>query len=255
MKLETLFRDETKVSRSVLLIGTILGLCSFAYYYQHGMSTLHYDAKAHLVIARRVVDSAAPGYSQMGAHWLPLIHLLYLPFVWFDAQYRSPLFPCLISVCSFALSGWLTYRIASRLTGSVLAGVFAAAVLLANPNLQFLQSAPLTEPVFMVLSLLALDAWLRWRAQAGESLPWLPAVWAALGAFCRYEGWLLLGGIVAWTAYDAWSGLISRKRAIRAIAAYVGVFALPALAHFGYIYLRIGDSFFQRVARGNSGSI
>jgi hypothetical protein len=251
MKLETLFLDETKVSRGVLLIGGIVGLCSFAYYYQHGMSTMHYDAKAHLVIARRIVDSAAPGYSQMGAHWLPLIHLLYLPFVWLDAQYRSPLFPCLISVCSFALSGWLTFRIALRLTGSVLAAVFAATVLLANPNLQFLQSAPLTEPVSMVLSLLALEAWLRWRVRAGESLPWFPAVWAALGAFCRYEGWLLLGGIVAWIAYDAWSGLISRTRAIRAIAAYVGVFALPALAHFGYIYLRVGDSFFHRVARGN----
>jgi hypothetical protein len=61
----------------------------------------------------------------------------------------------------------------------------------------------------------------------------------------------LLGGIVAWITYDAWSGLISRTRGIRAIAVYIGVFALPALAHFGYIYLRVGDSFFQRVARGN----
>ena len=251
MNLGTFFRKETKVSRSVLLIGMLVGLCSFAYCFQNGLSTLHYDAKAHLVIARRVLDSVSPGYIQMGAHWLPLIHLLYLPFVWLDAQYRSPLFPCLISVISFALSGWLTCRLAMRLTGSAVAGGFAGVLLLANQNLQFLQSAPLTEPVFMVLFLLALDAWLRWRAQAAERVPWLAAVWAALGALCRYEGWLLLGGIVAWTAYDAWSGQVLRKRAIRAIAAYAGVFVLPALAHFGYIYLRIGDSFFSRVARGN----
>jgi len=251
MNIGTFLKNGTNVSRIVLLIGALLGLCSFAYYFQHGMSTLHYDAKAHLVMARRVLDSASPGYVQMGAHWLPLIHLLYLPFVWLDAQYRSPLFPCLISVISFVASGWLTCRLAIRLTGSAVAGLFAGVMLLANQNLQFLQSAPLTEPVYMVLSLLALDAWLGWREQTGERLPWLAAVWAALGALCRYEGWLLLGGIAAWTAYDAWSGRILRRKAIRAIAVYAGVFALPAVAHFGYIYLRTGDSFFQRVARGN----
>ena len=252
IKLNTFSHTETNVTRGVLLIGALVGLCSLAYYFQHGMSTLHYDAKAHLVIARRILDSVSPGYVQMGAHWLPLIHLLYLPFVWFDAQYHWPLFPCLISVVSFALSGWLTCRLAMRLTGSVLAGAFAGVILLANQNLQFLQSAPLTEPVFMALSLLSLDAWLRWREQATEGIPWLASVWGALAALCRYEGWLLVAGIVIWIAYDAWSGQIPRRRAIRAIAVCAGVFALPALAHFGYIYLRIGDSFFHRVARGNS---
>ena len=68
-------------SRSILVLGATVGLGSFAYYKALGLTTAHYDAKAHLVVARRIVDSLEPGYLQMGIHWLPLIHLLYLPLV------------------------------------------------------------------------------------------------------------------------------------------------------------------------------
>jgi hypothetical protein len=242
---------EDHASHAVLLMGAIIGSCSFAYYYLHGLSTVHFDAKAHLVVARRIMDAAVPGYAQMGAHWLPLIHLLYLPFVAIDSQYRSAFLPCLISVFAFVLSAWLVYRIALRLTGSTVAGFFAAAVLLANQNMQFLQSAPLTEPVYMALALAAMDALLRWRDEGGASLPWPAAIWAALAALCRYEGWLFLGGTFLVIAYDWLGRRISRVRAAKATAMFATVFLVPVTAHFGYIYARLGDTFFQRVARGN----
>ena len=39
------------------------------------------DAVAHLHIARRVFDSRRPGFSELGSVWLPLPHLLMIPFV------------------------------------------------------------------------------------------------------------------------------------------------------------------------------
>jgi hypothetical protein len=39
------------------------------------------DAEAHLNIARRVLDSRTPGSEQLGTVWLPLPHVLMLPFV------------------------------------------------------------------------------------------------------------------------------------------------------------------------------
>lgn len=242
---------EDHAETCILLLGAAVGLCSFAYYYVHGLSTVHYDAKAHLVVARRMVDSTTPGYAQMGAHWLPLIHLLYLPFVLMRSQYETALIPSLMSVCAFALSGWLVYRIALRLTGSAAAGFFAAVVLIGNSNLRFLQSEPLTEPIYMALSLLAFDALLRWRAQEGSRAPWLAAAWASLGALCRYEGWIFIAGVVALIAYDGWTRKVTRSLALKAIAVYGGMFVVPVAAHFAYIYARLGDSFFQRVARGN----
>src|ERR1035441_6979889 len=49
------------------------------------------DAEAHLNIARRILDSQTPGYDQIGTAWLPLPHLLMLPFVRYDEWWRSGL--------------------------------------------------------------------------------------------------------------------------------------------------------------------
>jgi hypothetical protein len=45
------------------------------------MLLLYGDAVAHLHIARRIFDSLNPGFRQLGSVWLPLPHLLLLPFV------------------------------------------------------------------------------------------------------------------------------------------------------------------------------
>ena len=242
---------DRKARQLIFLAGLAAGAACFVYYYAHGLTTAHYDAKAHLLVARRLVDSLEPGYSQMGVHWLPLIHLIYLPFVIFDSQYQSGFLPSLISVFSFAVSVFLAYRISLRFTGSQAAGAFAAIALLANPNLEYLQSCPLTEPVYMMLFLLAVDSLVAWRAGGGSGLPWMPAVWASLGAFCRYEGWYFLAGVMLLLAIDYVTQPLSRQRIEKAGAVYLGVFALPAIAHFGYILWRLGDNFFLRVAEGN----
>lgn len=237
--------------RWIPVLGAAVGAACFSYYYRLGLTIAHYDAKAHLVVARRIVDSIVPGYAQMGVNWLPLLHLLYLPFVLFDSQYRSGLIPSLISVASFALSGWLVFRIAHRATGSTAAGAFASALLLANPNLEYLQSCPLTEPIYMLLQLLSLDALMQWREAIRPGLPWMSAIWAALGGLCRYEGWYFLGGVIVLLAWDFWSCYWERRPIVRALLVYIGVFVLPAMAHFGFIYARLGDSFLQRVVHGN----
>ena len=56
----------------------LVGAVASVVYARAGLSLSHYDAKAHLVVARRVVDSITPGWEQIGAVWLPLPHLLNL---------------------------------------------------------------------------------------------------------------------------------------------------------------------------------
>jgi hypothetical protein len=242
---------ERQGCRAVFLTGAAVGLGFFVFYHQQGLTVAHYDAKAHLVVARGIFDSLSPGYVQLGTHWLPLTHLLYLPFVCLESQYRSGFLPGLLSVFCFALSGFLVCRISRYATGSVVPGVFAGLFLLANANLQYLQSCPLTEPIYMALMLLAMDRFLRWREGDCRSAPWVPAIWTALGALCRYEGWYFCVGIVLLLGWDAYSRRISRGLALRAALVFLGLFVLPVLMHFGYLYLRTGDSFLIRVAQGN----
>ncbi len=241
-----------RVSRIIFLAGVVVGIACFLYYYARGLTVAHYDAKAHLLVARRMVDSLEPGYGQMGVNGLPLVHLVYLPFVIFDSQYKSGLLPSILSVLAFAVSGWLCYRISFRITGSIAAGVFAAIILLANPNLQYLQSCPLTEPLYMMLLLLALESLISWRESDHTSQPWMAAVWLSLGALCRYEGWYVFAGLLLLLAYDFWTQYMPRRKVIQAAAVFVSVFAVPAIAHFGYIFIQLGDSFFRRVAEGRA---
>ncbi len=49
--------------------------------WRHGAMINYGDAIAHLHIARRVFDSRLPRFSEFGSVWLPLPHILLLPFV------------------------------------------------------------------------------------------------------------------------------------------------------------------------------
>jgi hypothetical protein len=82
--------------------GLLIGIAAAIFYYRRGLTLSHYDAKAHLVVARRVLDSLTPEYSQIGAVWLPLPHLLNLLPVQIDAFYRTGASAVAISIASFA---------------------------------------------------------------------------------------------------------------------------------------------------------
>ena len=95
-----------------------------------------------------MLDSRTPGPEQIGTVWLPLPHLLMLPFV--DARRlvaqraggRHS-----IGVC-FVLAGAFLF---ARRAGaySLSAAALAVALLFAlNPNMLYLQSTPMTEPLF-----------------------------------------------------------------------------------------------------------
>jgi hypothetical protein len=235
----------------VAALALVAGLARFLSYHSHGLTVAHYDAKSHLVVTRRIVDSVDPGYLQLGVHWLPLIHLLYLPFALIESQYRSGVGPALVSVAAFVASAWLVFRIARRLVGSTIAAAGAAALVLANPNLGYVQSCPLTEPVYLALMLGSMDALIAWRDTARAGLPWRGAVLGALAAMCRYEGWYFVAGAVALLVWDAVREPARRRSRLAAAALMGGAAGALILAHFGYMYTRVGDTFLQRVARGS----
>src|SRR5438874_13328348 len=62
-------------------IAAIVSIAAFLYYLRHDGLLLYGDAVAPINIARRVIDSRTPGLLQLGPVWLPLPHLLMLPFL------------------------------------------------------------------------------------------------------------------------------------------------------------------------------
>ena len=55
------------LSRLLGLFAVILGTYGASVYWRAGLTLSHYDAKAHLVVARRILDSLTPSWEQVGA--------------------------------------------------------------------------------------------------------------------------------------------------------------------------------------------
>ena len=65
----------------VALAAVVIAFIALLVCYPRGYILLYGDAVAHLGIARRILDSRNPGLIQLGGVWLPLPHLLMMPFV------------------------------------------------------------------------------------------------------------------------------------------------------------------------------
>jgi hypothetical protein len=167
----------------------VVGCAAVWVYAQQGLTLSHYDAKAHLVVARRVLDSLTPGWKQIGAVWLPLPHLLNLFPVQIDLFYRTGASAVAISVLSFVIAAWASARLVLHATGSRAGALVAGAIVVSNPNMLYLQATPMTEALLLGLTTLAVLLVARWvddpapgrRRAAGASI--------VLACLTRYEAW------------------------------------------------------------------
>jgi hypothetical protein len=170
-----------------------------------GLILSHYDAKAHLVVARRVIDNLTPGWQQIGAVWLPLPHLINLLPTQIDFFYRTGIFASAVSIGCFGLTTWAIASLIQRATGSSAAMVTSTVLLALNPNLLYLHATPMTEPLLLAVSLLTilwLDEWL--AGPAAAPIPRKLDVILFLAAWTRYEAWLILAAAFSVAAGVRW---------------------------------------------------
>ena len=204
----------------------IAGAAASFHYSGAGLALAHYDARAHLVVARRIIDSLTPGWQQVGAVWLPLPHLLNMFPIQIDALYRTGASAIAISVLSIALAIWAMSDAIRRTTGSAAGATAAAALLLLNPNVLYLQSTPMTEPLLFATVMVSISLTVRWLEDISRSPT---AAGTALAAACltRYEGWPIAAAIVGL----AIGVLIRRGAPIRtSLGAGARLIAYPAIA-------------------------
>jgi len=177
------------------LLGLLIGAAAAFVYSRRGLTLSHYDAKAHLVVARRVLDSLTPEYSQIGAVWLPLPHLLNLLPVQIDWFYRTGASAVAISVLSFALGCYAIAHLVLRITHSRIAAAIGVAMFAFDPDVLYLQSTPMTEPLLFGLVLLSISLVYDW-VEANSGTP------EAVKRARRAAGWCLI--LACLTRYEAW---------------------------------------------------
>jgi hypothetical protein len=179
---------------AMVWIAAAISVASWSLVFGSHAHLLHFDAKAHLLVARRVFDNLTPGWTQLGAVWLPLPHILNMLPASSDYLYRSGLFASGLGL-AFFVGGVLALGLAAaRGTGDPWAGAVAMAVPVMNPGWLYLQATPMTEPLFLgLVGGLALFV-VRWWASGRTSDLALAAVFSALACLVRYEAWPIAAG-------------------------------------------------------------
>ena len=194
-------------------IAAIISIAAFFFYLKHGDLLLYGDAVAHINIARRVVDSRTPGLLQLGTVWLPLPHLLMLPFLVSRWLWQTGIGGSIPSLCAYVLSVIGIFRLVQtvlafpknqEVPGAGFAPWFAVAVFALNPNLIYLQTTAMTEPVylaFFIWSLVFVCTALRDYAagDAKQATSSLIRTGFCLAGACltRYDGWFLAAVVIA----------------------------------------------------------
>jgi hypothetical protein len=192
----------------VAQLAACVSFISFAYYFQHSGLLLYGDAVAHINIARRVFDSRTPGLLQLGTVWLPLPHLLTIPFLLSDTTWQSGIGGSIPSMVAYALGAAGVFRLLrSALSVSSepdararIAAWLGAIAYAANPNLIYLQTTAMTESLYLALFIWAVvyfSDFIQQSSQkdgppdaASSSLVKCGLCLAAAG-LTRYDGWFL----------------------------------------------------------------
>ena len=108
-----------------------------------------------------------------------------LPFARVDSWWHSGLAAAFPSAACFVIGGTFLFAAVRRIFDSTAAAVAAAALLALNPNLLYLQSTAMTEPVFFAALAALLYLPVRgWPAGAGIA--------ACAATLTRYDGWFLI---------------------------------------------------------------
>jgi hypothetical protein len=209
-----------------VLIAFAVAIAAARWTFAHGYVLYYGDAEAHFNIARRVLDSRTPGPEQLGTGWLPLTHILLIPFVMHADWWQTGFAGILPSAACLAIAAILFFSAAERAFRSQPAAFAVMLVFLLNPNMLYLSATPMTEPVFAasVAAILFATLWFRDSQSVWALL--LAAAAANAASLTRYEGWFLIPFVALYfliVAKNKWLPI--------AFAALVSLAPLAWLAH------------------------
>jgi hypothetical protein len=213
----------------VFLVTIIIGISvAFLLYSTDRFSLIYYgDSVSHLVRAREYVDNINPGlFEQLGTAWLPLPHLLLLPFTLIEPLFRTGFAGTALSLPCLAITSVLLYKIIKSHLDIGYVAIVGALLYATNPNILYMGITPMTEAPFMLFFVGAAYFFMRWMSGPrkylflnsnnkgkGLGLASLPArrsssqsygqsshvfldlimcsIFVSLATLCRYEGWIL----------------------------------------------------------------
>jgi Dolichyl-phosphate-mannose-protein mannosyltransferase len=230
-----------------ILISYIASIGAFWYFYQAHQTVLYGDALSHMLITRRVFDNATPGLAQLGGVWLPLPHLVMLPFIWNDYLWRTGLAGTIPSMICYLVAAVYLFLAARRLTKDSRASFVGTLLFMLNPNVLYLQTTALSEIVLIATLTASSYYFLAWAQEDRLNDLILAAVATFLATLARYDGWMLFLAFFITVALIGRLKHRSRPQIEGQLILFGSLGGLGIALWFGWCYLIFGDPlFFQR---------
>jgi len=189
----------------LFVAGILIAFVALFVCFNHGYLLLYGDAVAHLAISRRILDARWPGIAQLGGVWLPLPHLLMLPFIMNMRMWQTGLAGAPMSMISYAASVagiWRLARRSMKLRWALVATTFYAL----NANLLFLSTTAMTEALFLALLIWSIVATAESIAAlranditTARARMMLAGILIFGQVFTRYDGWII--GAIIWLCF------------------------------------------------------
>ena len=174
-----------------LVIACIASIVACWYSFQQQDILLYSDAYSHLRVARSVLDGSGLSIAQLGGVWLPLPHLLMLPFIWNDYLWQTGLAGSIPSMLCYLISALYLYLAARALTQDGRASCIGALVFILNPNILYLQTTPLSDLVWLATLTIASYYFIKWAQDDQPKQLILAAASTFLATLASYNGWAL----------------------------------------------------------------
>ncbi len=236
---------------AVLAFAMAASFAAIVWSWNHGAMLNYGDAVAHLHIARRVFDSRIPRLTELGSVWLPLPHILLIPFVQNYAWWANGLAGVIPSASAYIASCAGIYRLARHWLNPAPSGL-ALAFFALNPNLLYMQTTAMTEPLFLC-EVIWIVVWLvEWRlcvdenpVQAGRTQSLIAGALIA-AIFTRYDGWII--ALVAWTGIGI--ALLKRGRLRHSPYFWLATVAIVVAPIAWFVYNAVGFDDWLAFARG-----
>ncbi len=241
----------------VAVLATCASIISFLIYFRHGDILLFGDAVAHINIARRVFDSRTPGLLQLGTVWLPLPHVLMMPFLMSKWMWQTGVGGSIPSMIAYVLGVTGIFRLvrgALDFSGNPepspsMTAWFAAAIYGLNPNLLYLQAIAMTESLYLALFIWSVVHFGEFLRSRGADEPgWKEvkrSLWkcgACLAGACltRYDGWFVAAAIAGLVVLVGWRApYVELRRAVLGFVLLAAAVPLLWFAYNGIVYRNV----------------
>ena len=134
-----------------------------------------------------------------------------IPFAVRDAWWHNGLAGTIPSAMCFILAGAFLFAGARRAYGSEAAALAVVLLFALNPNMLYLQSTPMTEPLFAASLAMLLWATLWFRESQSVPAVIIAAVASNAASLTRYEGWFFIPFValyLLWIAKHKWHAML-----------------------------------------------